>query len=113
MELDEALLKQVDATFHQPPAMYNCAQSVAALCGMEDLCEALKAMGGGRAPEGRCGALHAALQLVPEARRQDLIDAFVAEAGAPDCRTIKAVTKFPCRSCVALGCTLAKQLGEK
>ncbi len=45
MELDEALLKQVDATFHQPPAMYNCAQSVAALCGMEDLCEALKAMG--------------------------------------------------------------------
>ena len=61
--------KSASDFFAEVPRRYNCAQSVAAGAGREDLIPAMAAMGGGRAPEGICGALYAALQLLPEEKQ--------------------------------------------
>lgn len=45
--------------FTTPGHPYNCAQSVALGTGHPELEEELRSCGGGRAPEGFCGALHA------------------------------------------------------
>ncbi|MFC1510133.1 hypothetical protein ACFL49_00530 [Candidatus Omnitrophota bacterium] len=65
-------------------------------------------MGGGRAPEGRCGALYAALQLPQIARidPQKADDAFREEAGSTNCQEIRQKRKLTCRECVALGARL-------
>lgn len=66
---------------------YNCAQSVLA-CFQDEFqlsdekIQSLQSFGGGRAPEGRCGALHAALELVEDPiRKEALIRDFINEAG--------------------------------
>ena len=79
---------------------YNCAQSVAVGAGREELVSELASCGGGRAPEGRCGALHAALLLAPPEKRAAILEQFRAAAGAVTCREIKGGTGFPCVQCV-------------
>ncbi len=86
--------------FSEVPRRCNCAQSVAAGAGREDLIPEMASMGGGRAPEGRCGALYAALQLLPEARRDAAVAAFCAKVGSDKCREIKAGTGPSCLDCV-------------
>lgn len=103
MQLEEQDIAAAKAVFHQPPLKANCAQSVTILAGRDDLVEPMRAMGGGRAPEGLCGALHAALALTPESRREEIIAAFREAAGATTCREIKGVVKTPCEHCVAIG----------
>ena len=46
--------------FTAVPKLHNCAQAVADGMGRKDLVLELAACGGGRAPEGLCGALHSA-----------------------------------------------------
>lgn len=86
----------------------NCAQSI--LRGFQDkhqvsekqIIEAKK-NGGGRVENGICGALHAALQLTKdETARKQLNEAFIAHAGAVDCKTIRANGKLSCAGCVEL-----------
>ena len=103
---------EASEVFRRLPRMLNCAQSVAALCGREELSDGLAGYGGGRAPEGLCGALYAAMSLVPEARRAELRRRFAEEAGDETCSAIKNGKRTSCVDCVALATALARELGN-
>ena len=105
--VSDDLLNGATAILRQPPRRLNCSQSVLALCGIEDRMEEFAEFGGGRAPGGLCGALYAALQLVPEERRGALRRAFAAEAGAEKCLDIKRGAGTSCQMCVAIAAALA------
>lgn len=87
--------------FTSVPRKYNCAQSIAAGFGRLDMVEELSTCGGGRAPEGTCGALYAALKLAPESARADLASKFAAATCSTKCREIKE-KGVPCTKCVEL-----------
>ena len=96
--------------FSAVPKIYNCAQSVAAAFGEDALTAELRDCGGGRAPEGRCGALHAALQLIPGSSRTAAAAEFVAAAGSERCRELKGMTPpFPCAECVRIAAELVEK----
>ena len=75
------------------PKLHNCAQAVAAGAGNNKLAQDMSSCGGGKAPLGRCGALHAALELTPAECHAQVISEFVALAGAETCREIKGSAK--------------------
>lgn len=95
--------------FARVPKTHNCAQSVAAGCGHEELLDDLAACGGGRAPGGLCGALHAALAILPEEKRAEAKAEFIRRIGAADCRTIKTGCGTPCSKCVAVAAALVQK----
>ena len=91
--------------FRQPPDRLNCAQSVLhawrEVVGDTALTVAeLKPAGAGRAPDGLCGAVYAACQLVPD-RAEELKAAFAAGVGSLYCKEIRAAKQHPCADCVA------------
>ena len=94
--------------FTAVPKQHNCAQAVAAGAGREDLVCSLGSCGGGRAPEGLCGALYAALLLAPETEHEKIRASFKAAAGALTCREIKAAAQFPCTGCVRVAAELTE-----
>jgi predicted Fe-Mo cluster-binding NifX family protein len=101
------------SVFRQPPAKLNCAQSVIyaaqeALGENGPAMDDFKAMGGGRAPEGICGALHAACAAAPEAASA-LKMQFAAKTGATTCHDLKRVHKVPCEQSVATAAELLQQ----
>ncbi|MEN9354793.1 MAG: hypothetical protein RL318_2118 [Fibrobacterota bacterium] len=98
------------SVFHKLPENLNCAQAVLdawqratglEIAPMEDF----RAFGGGRAPEGECGALHAACLAVPDAA-EAMRAAFVEKAGSGHCGTLKRDLRFPCADCVGLAAQL-------
>ena len=93
-------------TFRAPPENHNCAQCVAAAFGREDLVSALKDCGGGRAPDGVCGALYAALQIASEEKRAGIAREFAAKNGSEKCRELKQRFRVPCPQCVATAADL-------
>ena len=95
--------------FTAVPKMHNCAQAVAEGCGHPEMVAELASCGGGRAPEGLCGALHSALLLVKPENREAVKKEFQAAAGALTCREIKSKAKFPCSECVRLGAMLVEK----
>ncbi len=97
------------SVFRCPPHRYNCAQSVCAAFGREDLLEPMQSCGGGRAPEGTCGALYGAIQVEPALEAQ-LREAFNAANGATTCRQLKGEGKVPCELCVRTACELLEKL---
>jgi hypothetical protein len=102
--------KHALAVFRMPPERLNCAQSVLhAWCevsGDKTLAPAdLKHFGGGRAPEGICGALHAACLAAPY-RAGALKVAFAARLGSLDCKELRAAKVHPCEICVGLAAEL-------
>lgn len=101
------------AIFTATPKTHNCAQSVAAGFDRASLVEELRLCGGGRAPEGVCGALHAALRMVPEKDRDEVVKQFTAQAGSPYCRVLKRELNFPCTECVRLAAALTEEHLEK
>ncbi len=107
MDKFRKLAKEV---FHQPPESYNCAQSVAAISGRLELVPHYKVCGGGRVEGNICGALYAALQIVPEEKRDEVLQAFKKGAGATTCKEIKGGQKTPCEECVALGAFLVDSI---
>ena len=94
--------------FSQVPRTCNCAQAVAAGFDREDLLAAFAVCGGGRAPEGCCGALYAALELLPEEKQDLARQEFARTAGSEKCAEIKALG-FPCKECVALAAKLVEK----
>jgi hypothetical protein len=95
---------------------HNCAQSVLrgfqehANVSEEAIAEA-KALGGGRAPNGQCGALHAAIVLLADdGAKAKLTEAFVAHAGAETCRDVRKLGKLTCTECVKVASELLLQL---
>jgi hypothetical protein len=94
----------------------NCAQSVLRAFQQEhgvteDKIEAAGHHGGGRAEEGRCGALHGALQLADDdSARDNLRKAFVAKASSEKCREIRKNKTLSCEQCVELAAELVAGL---
>ncbi len=86
----------------------NCAQAV--MAGFtdkfsigEDALASLASCGGGRAPHGKCGALHAAEQILIERIPEKVIklnEIFLDAAGSSRCMEIKALKKLSCMGCV-------------
>lgn len=105
--------QEAKGVFRALPRMLNCAQSVAVLAGREELSDGLSGYGGGRAPEGLCGALHAALMCVPAGKREALLKEFEAEAGNVRCSDLKRENRFPCLDCVALSTALARKYSSE
>ena len=99
--------------FTAVPKLHNCAQAVAAGSGRDDLVEPYAVMGGGKAPEGMCGALYAALQLIPESRRQIARQKFVAFAGSDICVTLKMRNRTSCIRCVEKAADLVEEFAPK
>ncbi len=90
----------------------NCAQAVAA--AFQDLSGLTPEQlahhghnGGGRAPGGICGALHAGLELLhDEAQRQAVTAQFADIAGSTQCREIRKTKQVSCAGCVEAAATL-------
>lgn len=93
----------------------NCAQSVLRafqpqLGLSEQTIQQARGLGGGQAQGGRCGALHAALELAGEEAARDRIqEAFVARAGSQTCRDIRKAKALSCMQCVELAAALLRE----
>ena len=98
--------------FTATPRKHNCAQATACGLGHDELYETLAACGGGKAPGGRCGALHAAMLIAGEARAEELRRRFAAELGAETCAELKRTLFVPCARCVETAAKLAEELGR-
>jgi hypothetical protein len=94
----------------------NCAQSL--YIGFQDLLqvsgetiESARKLGGGKAEEGCCGALHAALDLSRNEETKDLLRSRFEElAGSQSCREIKSRKLLSCVQCVELAATVLAEL---
>ena len=94
----------------------NCAQSVvAAFRDTHGLTEEdvgmFSAHGGGRAPEGLCGAVYAASYLTGD-KEEEVRQSFVDQAGAITCHEIRTLRKLPCIGCVEHGARLVAELSQ-
>lgn len=86
----------------------NCAQAIIAgfkdkFSIRDDALPTFASLGGGKAPEGRCGALHAAQFILggsqtEEAKKCEEI--FLQAAGSSKCKEIRAMNKLSCLGCV-------------
>ncbi len=93
----------------------NCAQSV--YSGFQEqlqlpgeIIESARKLGGGKAEEGRCGALHAALDLSRQSETRELLRSrFEEQAGSQQCREIRARKLMSCDNCVELAATLLER----
>ena len=94
--------------FSASPRMHNCAQAVASGTGHDELYAELGSCGGGKAAEGRCGALHAAMLIAGAARAEEIRKAFVAELGSDKCLELKQKLAVPCAKCVETAARLAE-----
>lgn len=102
--------------FHDPIHHYNCAQAILkAFQEKYNLPDKIiidfAKYGGGRAPEGLCGALYAANYLIlniPALSQhspklyQTLCAAFSAKASAITCKEIRKAKQLSCEGCVDL-----------
>ena len=94
---------------------FNCAQAVLKAFQMEsgiseDTIQIAASQGGGRAPEGVCGALHAARVILKNSTTLTSIETdFAAKAGSNQCREIRGIRALSCRGCVALSAHLLEQ----
>lgn len=93
----------------------NCAQAVAASWATHTgqdahLIDELATCGSGRAPEGLCGALHAALRLVPAHKNSELLAGFCqASGGHATCRDIRTSRSLSCLDCVGQAAGLVQE----
>ena len=102
-------MTQAHALFTAVPKRHNCAQAVMeGGGGSPEQVAAMAACGGGRAPGGLCGALHAALLLCP-GRAEEIKAAFAQKAGALTCRDIKGRAGTPCAVCVETAACLVER----
>jgi hypothetical protein len=91
--------------FRQPPDRLNCAQAVLhawrEVSGDTSIALAdVKPFGGDRAPDGLCGALHAACMIAP-GRPVALKQNFAARLGSLYCKELRAAKVHPCETCVS------------
>lgn len=95
-------MKAID-TFRTSPYKHNCAQAIAyrwyALYDDKDIVEHYAPYVGGRAPEGLCGALYAAMKACPQ-HAEEIRSEFEKQCGAAFCRDIKGTNRTPCEICV-------------
>lgn len=93
----------------------NCAQAVAiawqAKMSREDVpVDSLSSCGGGNAPGGLCGALHAACLIAGGERSGAVSDGFKERAGGHSkCREIRSSRALSCVECVELAAALLEE----
>lgn len=85
---------------------YNCAEAVVA--AFDEDASAFAACGRGNAPEGWCGAAHAAAALSKSP--EDVEKAFRESAGCVTCHGIRKMHKMSCPACVEMGARLVQTL---
>ncbi|MGL6196790.1 MAG: hypothetical protein ACRC2T_18415 [Thermoguttaceae bacterium] len=93
---------QAVANYTQVPKIYNCAQAVAKAFDQNDLLDPMQMCGGGKAPGGLCGALHASLQLLPESKHEQAKQLFQDKTESLLCREIRQMGKTKCADCVRI-----------
>ncbi|HAT11900.1 MAG TPA: hypothetical protein DCS97_15225 [Planctomycetes bacterium] len=93
---------------------HNCCQAV--LHAFQEHCQigddrivAARLAGAGRAPGGRCGALHAALDILRPEHHAAVEAAFVSRTGSAACREIRKLRRASCRECVGEAARLVAQ----
>ena len=93
----------------------NCAQAVAHAWKSKNpesphTVEHFANCGGGRAPEGLCGALHAGCVMAGDAHAASIRRKFAERTGGHHtCRAIRAAKVLPCAGCVALAAELLER----
>ena len=105
--------KHALSVFRKDPERLNYAQAVLyawrEVSGDTAIALAdLKPFGGGRAPDGLCGALHTACMIAPnlaEAMKQN----FAARLGSIYCKELRAAKVHPCETCVVQATELLLQ----
>ncbi len=101
--------------FHLAPHNWNCAQAIhksqQAHTGLsdEEIELHFRPMGGGRAPEGVCGALYAIQTLVDEDRQQALSEEFRHRTGGTTCRELKGRCGRSCLELVGIAEEILEQ----
>lgn len=107
------------AVEHYKARRGNCAQSVA-LAWKEkkqpdsDDHSRFSGFGHGQAPDGLCGALHAACELAGKQQKETLRSRFSqSAAGHTTCRDIRRNRIMPCAECVATAAGLLEELYGK
>lgn len=94
----------------------NCAQAVALAWKDKKQPESdhhvrFSGCGGGKAPEGLCGALHAACELGGNPLKEKLKEKFSRAAqGHITCREIRQNRIMPCAECVATAAGILEEL---
>lgn len=97
----------------------NCAQAVLKAFQEEasipdSAINEAKAAGGGRAPDGLCGAVHSAKLLASNDFIRDQIDrSFIEIAGSTRCYEIRGLKKLSCSGCVALAARLLENSDQR
>lgn len=104
-------------TFHNPAFDHNCAQAVAykwanRYSNPNTIVGEMKANGGGRAENGLCGALYAAIKAYPE-KAEEIKQRFKAKVGDITCKEIKANAKTSCPLCVDIADEILSELIQK
>jgi hypothetical protein len=96
----------------------NCAQSILKAfrerkeISSEEIKDARK-LGGGKADNGVCGALHAALSLLDDPdKKESLRSSFVDVAGSQQCREIRSRNQISCLQCVEVAARLLEKTGS-
>lgn len=99
--------------FHTHPANLNCAQAI--LKGFQQEFDInnqeiddYQALGGGRAPEGVCGALFAANRLLRQIGKESVVEDFQKNAGGVLCTEIKE-KRFTCAEYVRMADELVQK----
>lgn len=93
-------MSKAEELFTAIPKLHNCAQAVAdGNNASAEQVATLATAGGGRAPEGVCGALYAAMLLAGDNRKDDIRQEFATILGADTCRALKSIG-VPCLKCV-------------
>ena len=90
------------------PKMHNCAQAVVCGFGHDELNAEMALCGGGKAPEGMCGALYGALQLIPADKHEAAVAEFRNALGNTGCKELKS-HPVPCATCVATAAEIVEK----
>ncbi len=113
MEVMSTRTEKAIAFFTSIPKAGNCAQCVAKAFADDAAVMEMAVCGGGNAPQGICGALHAALSLSDEKDREAMRIAFRERAGSDLCRELKSSCRTPCSKCVEIASELLEKKENK
>ena len=97
----------------------NCAQSVAFAWGAKfrggkGVEELFTGYGGGRAPDGLCGALYASCELAGAQAVEAIKQSFAEKTGGHQtCKAIRTAKILPCSECVAVAAELLEKYSRK
>jgi len=103
--------------YHHPKYLFNCAQAIVYKWSEINVVSSLEAAdfkrcGGGRAPDGVCGALYGAIALFNANTEQQnrLKSEFEVAIGSLLCRTIRKEKLATCKQCIDVADKLVEQL---